>query len=140
MLPSTAATNWPVWSVGAPVLPRRLPVRLLVVRAAAADDFGAADENAGIDAERPADQAEHHHGADAEAAAPDRNTEAAATAETAAAARGRLRHCRCGENHPNAFANPLHSPPSESLPSATCAVSNARSQASVASSLKHMCS
>ncbi len=37
----------------------------------------------GIDAERPADQAEHDHSADAEPAAPDRNSDAAA-AETAA--------------------------------------------------------
>ena len=64
--------GWPVW--------------LLVLRAAAADHhFGAADQDARIDAERPADQAEHDHGADAEPAAADRNTETAATAEAAAA-------------------------------------------------------
>jgi hypothetical protein len=39
--------------------PRRLPVRLLVLRATAAQDLGAADENTGIDAEHSADQAEH---------------------------------------------------------------------------------
>ena len=49
---------------------------------AAVHHLGAADEDARIDAERPADQAEHDDCSDAEAAAPDRNTDAA-TAETA---------------------------------------------------------
>jgi hypothetical protein len=53
--------------------------RLLLRRpvAAAGEDLGAADQKARIDAERPADQAEHHHGADAETSG---------AAETAAAA------------------------------------------------------
>ena len=83
VLPSTAATNWPVSSVGAPVRRVGLPVGLLVLRAAAGDHFGAADQHARIDAERPADQAEHDHGADAEPAAADRKAETAA-AEAAA--------------------------------------------------------
>ena len=65
---------------GAARLPARLG-RLLDLRIAAArQDFGAADQDAGIDAERPADQAEHDDGADAESAAADRKTESAAAA------------------------------------------------------------
>ena len=60
---------------GAARLPARLG-RLLDLRIAAArQNFGAADQDAGIDAERPADQAEHDDGADAEPAAADRETE-----------------------------------------------------------------
>ena len=55
-------------------------VGLLVVPAAV-HDLGAADQDARIDAERPADQAEHDDGSDAEAAAPDRDTDAAAAAK-----------------------------------------------------------
>ena len=40
--------------------PVGLLVGLLILRAAAADHFGAADQNAGIDAERPSDQPQHH--------------------------------------------------------------------------------
>src|SRR5262252_148236 len=65
---------------GAPRLPARH--RLLDVRAAG-QNFGAADQNARIDAERPADQAQHHDGADPETAATDREAETA-TAEAAA--------------------------------------------------------
>jgi hypothetical protein len=73
---------------GAPRLParRRLARRLiglLIARSAAGEDFGAADQHPRIDAERPADQAEHHDGADAQAAAADRHPETAA--KTAAA-------------------------------------------------------
>ena len=53
VLPSTAATNWPVWSVGVPVRRVGLPVRLLVLGASAADHFRAADQDARIDAESP---------------------------------------------------------------------------------------
>jgi hypothetical protein len=63
--------------------PRRLPVWLLVLRASAADHFRAADQNARIDAGRPADQTEHDHGSNAEPAAADRKSETTA-AETAA--------------------------------------------------------
>ena len=55
---------------------RRLHLRL----ARAGQDFGAADEEARIDAERPADQAEHHDRADAQTAAADRDAKAAAPA------------------------------------------------------------
>ena len=44
--------------------------------------FGAADEDRRVDAERPAQQAEHDDGADAELAAPD--SETGSTAEAAA--------------------------------------------------------
>ncbi len=71
---------------GAPRLParRRLARRLLLVaRPAAGEDFGAADQHPRVDAERPADQAEHHDGADAQAAAADRHPETAAIAAAA---------------------------------------------------------
>ena len=44
-------------------------IGLLAMLAAAADKFRAADQDARIDAGRPADQAEHDNGSDAEAAA-----------------------------------------------------------------------
>ena len=50
------------------------------------EHLGAADQQARIDAERPADDAEHHDGADAEPAAADRHADAAATAAAIAAA------------------------------------------------------
>jgi hypothetical protein len=53
---------------------------LLIARSAAGEDFGAADQHPRIDAERPADQAEHHDGADAQAAAADRHPETTARA------------------------------------------------------------
>ena len=60
---------------------RRLHLRL----ARAGQDLGTADEQAWIDAERPADEAERHDRADAQSAAADRNAEpAAATAAEAA--------------------------------------------------------
>ena len=64
----------PISSVGAPLLPRRRAAVGLVARrlAAAGEDFGAADQDARIDAEGVADQAEHDDGADAETAAADR--------------------------------------------------------------------
>jgi hypothetical protein len=43
-------------------------------------DLGTADEDARIDAERPADEAEHHDRSDAQAAASDRDAKAAAPA------------------------------------------------------------
>src|SRR5205085_4576940 len=54
--------------------------------AAAGEDFGAADQDARVDAEGIAEQAEHDDGADAEpATAAHRNAKAAATAHAAAA-------------------------------------------------------
>ena len=75
VLPRTRATNFPVSSLGVPV--RRAvsccgALRLLVAAAIADDDVGAVDQQPRIDAERPADQAEHHHAADAEPAGADR--------------------------------------------------------------------
>jgi len=58
-------------------------LRLLVTAPIADDDVGALDQHPWIDAERPADQAEHHHTADPESAGPDRQ---AATAAAKAAA------------------------------------------------------
>ena len=52
--------------------------------AAAGENFGAADQDARIDAEGIAEQAEHDDGADAEPAAAHRNAEAAATHSAAA--------------------------------------------------------
>src|SRR6266446_7423752 len=52
--------------------------------AAAGQNFRAADQDAGIDAERIADQAKDDDGADAEAAAAHRNAKAATTAHSAA--------------------------------------------------------
>src|SRR5580704_376801 len=60
---------------GRPALDRRL-VGLLIGRRIAIEDFRAADQQARIDAERPADKPKHHDGADADAAA-DRHTETA---------------------------------------------------------------
>src|SRR5512144_1543845 len=61
--------------------------RLHLGLAGAGQDFRAADENARIDPERPADEAEHHDRPDAQAAAADRDAKAAApTAKTALAA------------------------------------------------------
>src|SRR5262249_29817125 len=58
-------------SAGAPRRGRRLHLRL----AGTGQDLGAADEQARIDAERPADEAERHDRADAQSAAPDRQAE-----------------------------------------------------------------
>src|SRR5215470_12636568 len=66
------------WLAGAPRLPARRLHRLLNVCAAAGKDLGAADKDARIDAERPADQAQYHDGADPEPAATQRQAEAAA--------------------------------------------------------------
>jgi hypothetical protein len=52
---------------------------------AARQNFGAADQDAGIDAERPADQAEHDDRPDAQSAAADRKTKAPAATGFAAA-------------------------------------------------------
>jgi hypothetical protein len=68
--------------VGWRALPaRRRRRRLLLVGAAttAAHHLSPADQDARVDAERPADDPEHHHGADAEAAA-DRQSEPTAAA------------------------------------------------------------
>ena len=77
----------PISSVGAPVLAGPGPAIGLVGRrlAAAGEDFRAADQDARIDAEGVAEQAEHDDGADAEPAAAHRKAEAAATAHSAAA-------------------------------------------------------
>jgi hypothetical protein len=50
---------------------------------AAGQDFGAADQNARVDTECIADDAEYQHRADAEPAAADRQAKAAAAAATA---------------------------------------------------------
>src|SRR5215471_8072193 len=65
---------------GAPRRGRRLHLRL----AGPGEDFGAADEQARIDAERPADEAERHDRADAQSATADRNAKPATAAEAAA--------------------------------------------------------
>ena len=65
--------------------PAGRPVWLLVARSAA-DKFRAADQHAGIDAGRPADQAEYDHGSNAEAAAAELYAGTTASAETAAGA------------------------------------------------------
>ena len=69
-------------SRGAPVLRRRTRRRLRrwYGRAVAGEDLGAADQQARIDAERPADQAEDDDRADAEAAAADRKSGGGAAA------------------------------------------------------------
>src|SRR5262249_62123119 len=59
---------------------------LLIVAAAAVDHFGAADQQHRVDAERPADQAEHHDGAKPEPATTDRHPETTATAAALLAA------------------------------------------------------
>src|SRR5882762_3016782 len=66
------------WLAGPPRLPARRLHWLLNVGAAAGKDLGAADQDARIDAEGPADQAQHHNGADPEPAATPRQAEAAA--------------------------------------------------------------
>src|SRR5215468_3285467 len=66
------------WVAGAPRLPARRLHWLLNVCAAAGKDLGAADQEARIDAQRPADQAQHHDGADPEPAAAQRQAEAPA--------------------------------------------------------------
>src|ERR1041385_445738 len=58
---------------------------LLVVRAAAADHLGSADQEARIDAERIADDAENDDGADAEAATAHREAKSAPAAPAIAA-------------------------------------------------------
>jgi hypothetical protein len=70
-------------SLGAPVLPDGL-----LLLAAARHHLGAADQDARIDPERVADNAEHHDGADAEPATAHAHgqAEAAATAARAIAA------------------------------------------------------
>ena len=77
----------PISSVGAPVLAGAdLAIGLIGRRlAAAGEDFRAADQDARIDAEGIADEAEHDDGADAEPAAAHRQAEAAAAAHSAAA-------------------------------------------------------
>ena len=55
------------------------------MRLVAGQHLGAADQEPRIDAERPADQAEHDHAADAEPAAADRKPAARATAARIAA-------------------------------------------------------
>src|SRR5262245_41282529 len=60
--------------------PRLWLIRLLVV-SAAVHDFGAADQHAGINSERPAEQAENDESSDADAAATDRDAHTAAAAE-----------------------------------------------------------
>ncbi len=80
VLPSTLLTKRPMSSCALPVRRRRRR-RLLHLRlTGAGQDLGAADEQARIDAERPADDAEHHDGADAQSAAADRKTAAPAAA------------------------------------------------------------
>src|SRR5262249_38645726 len=69
-----------VGSAGAPRRGRRLHLRL----AGTGQDLGAADEQARIDAERPADEAERHDRADAQSAAPARQAETASAATKAA--------------------------------------------------------
>src|SRR5258708_21657281 len=66
------------WLAGAPRLPARRLHRLLNVGAAAGKDLGAADQDARIDAEGPADQAQHHNAAHPEPAAAHQEAEAAA--------------------------------------------------------------
>ena len=63
---------------------RRL-VGLLIARRIAREDLGAADQQPRVDAERPADQPEHHDGADAEPAGAHRHAEAAAVSAAAIA-------------------------------------------------------
>src|SRR5262249_32124474 len=63
-------------SAGASRCGRRLHLR----PAGAGQDLGAADEQARVDAERPADEAERHDGADAQSAAADRKAETAPAA------------------------------------------------------------
>src|ERR1043166_3663498 len=65
-----------------PVLDRR-PTRLLV-RRMTREDFAAADQQARIDAERPAEKAEYPEPANAQSAGPHRHAEAAATVTAAA--------------------------------------------------------
>src|SRR3984957_2405029 len=62
---------------GLPLARGRLHLRLI---AAAGEQFGAPDQNPRIDAERPADQPQHHDGADAQAAASARQAAEAAAA------------------------------------------------------------
>ena len=62
----------------------RRPARLLVVLPATGEHLGAADQQARIDPERIADDAEHHDGADAEPAPTDREAAATTAAVTAA--------------------------------------------------------
>lgn len=66
----------------------------------AADQLGAADQQARIDAERPAEKAEDHHRADADAAA------AAGSPQIRRRRRAGPRRSRTGDNLPNACANP----------------------------------
>jgi hypothetical protein len=57
---------------------------LLISAAVADDDIGALNQQPGVDAERPADQAEHDHAADTEPAGADwQTTHSAATAKAA---------------------------------------------------------
>ena len=95
-MPRMRETNLPISSLGAPVLPGGLRRLLLVSAAAAArENLGAADQEARIDAERPADDAEHDDGADAEpAAAAHREAETAASAAARRHRRGDPRCCR----------------------------------------------
>ncbi len=83
----------------------RLAIGLVGRRlAAAGQDFGAADQDARIDAEGIADQAEHDDGADAEPATAHRQAETAATATARRRHRRDGHRCRrCGGNHRNAW-------------------------------------
>ena len=83
VLPSTLLTKRPMSSCGAPVRRAVGGACCTCGSTGAGQDLGAADEQARIDAERPADDAEHHDGADAQSAAADRETAAAAAAEAA---------------------------------------------------------
>ena len=60
--------------------------RLSLGMAGTGEDLGAADEQAWIDAERPADNAQHHNGADTQPAAADGKPEPAPSPEAAFAA------------------------------------------------------
>ena len=75
----------PIWSVGAPVLAVRPAIGLNARRlTAAGENFRAADQDARVDAERVADEAEHDDGADTEPAAAQGKTETASATHSAA--------------------------------------------------------
>ena len=89
VLPSTRATNRPDLVLRRAGLARTLDGCSHAWLVAAGEDLGAADQQARIDAERPADEAEHHDGADRQPAAahgqpPKPPPPAAATAALAA--------------------------------------------------------
>jgi len=64
--PSTAATNCPDWSLGAPVGPGCAGG--LVAGAVSGQDLRAADQDTRVDAERPTDQSQHRDSADTQTA------------------------------------------------------------------------